>query len=222
MLIGLFLLFTGFSASIVRAAIVSVLSLWAWYYGRTFKPVLLILLAAGLTAGFYPIYLWSDIGWYLSFLAFFGVLVIAPLLAKRIFKNKAPRPVAMLVLESLSAQLMTLPLIMYVFSEFSAIALLANIIIVPLVPLAMLLSLVSGMAGMLVPQISGWLAWPARILLTYMLDVIQLLARVPHALNSQAIVWWQMAGLYCLVLLATVILWRKVKPKNGTITDIND
>lgn len=70
LLIGIFLLFTGFSASIVRAAIVSTLSLWAWYYGRTFRPIVLILLAAVITAGVYPIYLWSDIGWYLSFLAF--------------------------------------------------------------------------------------------------------------------------------------------------------
>src|SRR3989344_5219801 len=54
-LIGLFLLFTGLSASIVRAAIVSGLSLWAWYYGRKISPVLLIALTAALTAGWYAI-----------------------------------------------------------------------------------------------------------------------------------------------------------------------
>ena len=50
-LIGSFLMVTGFSASIVRAAIVSQLSLAAWYYGRTFKPLVILLLAATLTAG---------------------------------------------------------------------------------------------------------------------------------------------------------------------------
>ncbi len=64
-LIGLFLLFTGFSASIVRVAIVGTLTLLAAYYGRSFKPLMIILIAAALTAGWYPIYLWSDIGWYL-------------------------------------------------------------------------------------------------------------------------------------------------------------
>lgn len=38
-LIGLFLLLTGYSPSIVRAAVVSTLSLLAWYFGRKFKPV---------------------------------------------------------------------------------------------------------------------------------------------------------------------------------------
>lgn len=70
-LIGVFLLMTGMSASIVRAAIVSGLSIIAWYYGRSFKPLLLLSLTAAITAGWNPLYIWSDIGWYLSFLAFF-------------------------------------------------------------------------------------------------------------------------------------------------------
>jgi hypothetical protein len=61
-LIVFFLLCTGFSASIVRAAIVAGLSLLAGYYGRSIKPVLLILLAACITAVVNPIYLWFDIG----------------------------------------------------------------------------------------------------------------------------------------------------------------
>ncbi|HET8708974.1 MAG TPA: ComEC/Rec2 family competence protein, partial [Candidatus Saccharimonadales bacterium] len=49
-LIAVFLLFAGASASIVRAAIVSVLSIAAAYYGRSFKPLTLIVLAAAITA----------------------------------------------------------------------------------------------------------------------------------------------------------------------------
>ena len=83
-LILCFLLVTDFSASIVRASIVSMLSLLAWYYGRRFRPLLILMLTAALTAGWNPLYLWSDIGWYLSFLAFFGILIIAPLLSSYI------------------------------------------------------------------------------------------------------------------------------------------
>ncbi len=67
MLIGSFLLITGFSASIVRAAIVSVLSLGTWYYGRNFRPILIIALAAAMTAGWNPLYIWSDY-WLVSIL----------------------------------------------------------------------------------------------------------------------------------------------------------
>ncbi|MFO0882100.1 MAG: ComEC/Rec2 family competence protein [Candidatus Saccharimonadales bacterium] len=45
-LIYLFLLITGYSPSIVRAAIVAGLGLLAWYFGRAFRPILLILIAA--------------------------------------------------------------------------------------------------------------------------------------------------------------------------------
>ena len=87
-LILMFIIITGFSASVVRAAIVSSLSLWAWYFGRSIKPMLLILFVAALTALINPIYVWSDIGWYLSFLAFFGVLIVAPLLGQRLLGKK--------------------------------------------------------------------------------------------------------------------------------------
>src|SRR5690606_12381438 len=66
-LIGTFLLFTGYSPSIVRAALVSGLSLGLWFLGRRIKPVPLLFLAAAITAGANPLYLWSNIGWYLSF-----------------------------------------------------------------------------------------------------------------------------------------------------------
>ncbi len=48
--------------------------------------MVLILVAAALTAGWNPVYIWSDIGWYLSFLAFFGILMLAPQIFKRFWK----------------------------------------------------------------------------------------------------------------------------------------
>src|SRR5581483_4964968 len=155
----------GFSASIVRAALVSILSLWAWYYGRRVKPMVLISLAAAITALWNPFYIWADLGWWLSFLAFFGVLVISPLITNRLFK-KTPKLFTLVFLETLSAELMTLPLILMTFSQLSIVALIANLLVVPLVPLAMLLSTVAGAAGFITPQIAGWLALPARLLLT--------------------------------------------------------
>ncbi len=217
-LIGLFLLFTGFSASIVRAAIVSGLGLLAWYHGRRFRPIVLLLLAAATTAGWYPLYLWSDVGWYLSFLAFSGVLLVAPVITKRIYRRKQAGLVGQVLVESTAAQLMTLPLIMYVFGEVSLIALLANLLVVPLVPLAMFLSLVAGLTGMAFASISGWAAWPAKLVLTYMLDVTRLLAGIPHVLTTRAITLVQMGTLYGLIAAVAFVAQRKFRPKSGIIT----
>jgi len=219
-LMAVFLSVTGFSASIVRAAIVSGLSLAAWYYGRTIKPLLLILIAASITAGWYPIYLWSDIGWYLSFLAFFGVLILAPLLVARFYhSNHEPKVLGLVAIESLCAQVMTIPLILWIFNEISIIAPLSNIFVVPLVPLAMLLALVAGLAGMFLPALVGWFAWPAKVLLTYMLDIVSLMARIPHVLMDVSISLAVMLFQYSVLGFLTIVLWRKVRAKHATITD---
>jgi hypothetical protein len=62
----------------------------------------------------------------------------------------------------------------------SLVSLLANMLVVALIPLAMLLSLVAGLAGMLVGNVAGWFAWPASMLLSYMLDIVNMLSRIPH------------------------------------------
>lgn len=217
LLISSFVLITGFSASIVRAALVSVLSLIAWYYGRTFRPVLLLTLVAAVTGLWYPLYVWSDIGWYLSFLAFYGVLVLAPLAVQRVFGTKEPNAYTMLAIESVAAQLMTIPLIMYIFGEISLVALLSNILVVPLVPIAMLCALAAGLAGMAVPGFAGWLALPAQVLLTYFIDTVLLLSKVPGVLLKGSLQVGTMVAMYGIILFVSIIMWRKTEVKYGIL-----
>lgn len=219
-LIGIFILITGFAASIVRAAIISGLSLWAWYYGRKIRPVLIISFAAALTALVNPFYVWSDLGWYLSFLAFFGVLMIAPMIAIRLFKRQ-PRLLSMVVLETLAAELMTLPLIMMAFSQLSLVGLIANALVVPLIPFAMLFAAIAGTAGMLIPSFAGWVAWPANLLLTYILDLVRLMAKIPFALVNATITPVVMIFFYALLAVSVVLLHRHFHRKRIITTDIN-
>ncbi|MBA2279089.1 ComEC/Rec2 family competence protein [Candidatus Saccharibacteria bacterium] len=218
LLICSFLIVTGASPSIVRASIISFLALGAWYYGRNVRPMVLITLTAAATALWNPLYLWSDIGWYLSFLAFFGVLVVAPLARRRFLAGRKQHIFGDIILETVAAQVMTLPLILYIFHESSFVALLANILVVPLIPIAMLLSFVAGVAGMLVPALSGWLAWPAKWLLTYLLDIANLVARIPHMQYSVKINFVIMALFYLIAATLTYIWWRKTF-SNDKITD---
>jgi len=217
-LIITFVLITGFSASIVRAAIVSVLSLWAWYYGRKLRPLVLISFTAAITGLWNPFYVWSDLGWYLSFLAFFGVLVIAPIIAARLFAVQ-PKLLTMVLIETLSAELMTLPLILMTFSQLSIVALVANLLIVPLVPVAMLFSAIAGISGAFIPEIAGWFALPARLLLTYMLDLIRLLASIPSALIHMTISLAYMLAAYALVLIVTLVIYKKLSPQRRRVID---
>ncbi len=209
-LIVAFLAVTGFTPSIVRAAIVSGLSLGAWYYGRKVHPVMIILLSAAITAFWNPLYLWYDLGWYLSFAAFFGVLVLAPLATARLFAKK-PGPMGQVVIETISAQVMALPIIAVIFGEISMISILANAIILPFIPVAMLATFIAGLAGAFVPHISGWFAWPADFLLTFMIDAITIMAQVPWALKEISTNWFQAGIFYGIIGLVAVIMWKKTR-----------
>ncbi len=222
-LIAVFLLLAGASASIVRAAIVSVLSIAASYYGRSFSPLSLIAFAAAITAWANPVYIWSDLSWYLSFLAFFGVMILAPLVTIRWPGKWHQNIIGSVALESICAEVMSLPFVLYIFGQMSLVGLPANILVVTLVPLAMLLGLVSGLAGMLATSYSGWLAWPANIVLTYMLDVAHIMAHMPGIfVENKALSLATMLAVYLVISLLALSLWHKTKTsRSGTITDTN-
>ncbi|HSX32675.1 MAG TPA: ComEC/Rec2 family competence protein, partial [Candidatus Saccharimonadales bacterium] len=209
-LIALFLLITGSSPSIVRASIISLLGLTAWYYGRTIKPLVLLLTAGAISVCINPMYLWGNVSWYLSFLAFFGVLVVAPLVTERLYGKRKPKLIGQIVIESSCAQIMTVPYVLFIFGHISLVALLANVLVVALIPIAMLLCVVAGLAGAIMPAIAGWFAWPAKWLLTYMVDVAGLLARIPHAaLQDLYISFGYMLVCYGLCASVVYIVWRR-------------
>jgi competence protein ComEC len=108
---------------------------------------------------------------------------------------------------------MTLPLILLTFSQLSIIALVANALVVPLVPLAMLLAAVAGAAGAIAPQFAGWLAYPAKLLLTYMLDVVHMLSNIPSVLIHRSISLAYMVAIYAGVLVLLAVSYHKL-PKN--------
>ena len=208
-LITLFLLVTGFSPSIVRAAVVSGLSLITWYYGRSMKPVMILLLSAVLTAGVNPLYVWSSIGWYLSFTAFFGVLVLAPLLRERYLSKKTQeKMLPQVLLETFAAQVCTLPIILLIFGRLSVVGVIANLLVVPIVPFAMITSLVAGLYGMVGPFfLGGFLVLPARLILEYIVSVTGLMASIPHISVIANITALQTAILYSMILLISVLLF---------------
>lgn len=209
-LVTTFVLITGMSPSILRASIVVALLQLSWFYGRKIHPLVLLSLSAALSVLIDPFQLWRSVGWYLSFAAFFGVIIMAPLLVS---KKREKSIFALLVAESTSAGLMTLPIIAAVFGRVSIVGILANVLVTPLVPLAMILSFVAGVAGWLLPAVSGWFALPARFLLTYMLDIANLVSRLPGARLSFNVNNWVLALTYFFLCTTIWILYKRRKPK---------
>lgn len=217
-LISGFMLVTGYSSSMARAGLVAALGLAAWYYGRSIKPLILLPFAAAITVLVRPAFLWGDIGWYLSFAAFAGVLIVAPLIRRYVWKEREPGLLLLLLTDTLSAQITTLPIILYIFGTYATYALLANILVLPFVPLAMLLTFLSGLAGLMLPElIARFLGLPAIWTLQHLTKVIQGVAGLPNALESVEFGLLALIGSYIVLLLICGCIWLKISRRGGQI-----
>jgi competence protein ComEC len=211
-LMVVFVAVSGLSPSMTRAAAVTGLSLLAWYYGRRFHPLMLILYVAAATAWWYPIYIWSDLGWYLSFLAFAGVLMLAPMVVGLFYKDQSEAPVLVqLAIETTAAQIMTLPLILLIFGELPMLSLLANVLVAPVIPLAMVATAIAGVAGMAAPSLLGIFGIGAGVVVGYVVAVVELLASFSWSQLQLQISSGVMAAIYGTVVFGAIALWAKTR-----------
>lgn len=204
-----FVLFSGFSPSMNRAVIVTVLGLLAWYVGRRFHPVLLIAYVSSATAFFNPMYVWADLGWYLSFFAFAGILVIAPLVVALVYKKRQASSFEQLVIETMGAEFVALPLVAFAFSTVPIFALLANVLVAPFIPAAMALTALTGTIGMLSSTIATAVALPTTVLIGYMIAVVEWLASLPIAQFELDLGLWPILFWYGLLIVGCIVVQRR-------------
>lgn len=203
-----FIAVTGLSPSMSRAGLVAGLSLAAWYYGRRFHPVVLLTFAAAVTVMVNPSYAWGDLGWQLSFTAFAGVMILAPLLQRFFFGDSKPSTIRQILGETSAALIMTAPILMYSFGQLSNVALIANLLVLPLVPLAMLLTFIAGIGALALPAFAVLIGLPASWLLGYMINTANYLADIPWAVSE---VEFSLTGVivsYVVLLTVCIVLSR--------------
>lgn len=209
LLIGGFLVLTGYSTSMVRAALVTSLSLLAWYFGRAIHPVILLLVVAAATVLINPLYIIGDMAWHLSFAAFAGVILLAPLLHAYFWHpEKEPGFFRYLLIATLSAQLTTFPIIALTFEQYSPLALLANVLVLPVVPPVMLGTFFVGVSSFVFDWFAAFIAVPTQIGLSYITTVVEYLASLPWAVGSIQIDYSFVAAYYVVLIIIMVYLQR--------------
>lgn len=207
-----FIMITGFSPSMSRAGLVSGLSLAAWYYGRNIHPLVILPFAAAITLIINPSYIWGDIGWYLSFSAFAGILIIAPLIHHYFWGNAIkPNAFRQLIIETGSAQLATMPVILATFGSFAIYALPANILVLPLVPIAMLLTFAAGIISVTIPVVAHVGGLPATFLLRYSMAVVRWFASMPGASSELTFGIRDLVLCYIVIICCLIILCHKTR-----------
>lgn len=204
-----FMMITGLSPSMTRAGLVSGMSLLSWYYGHAFHPFVLLPVAAAMTVALQPSYVWGDLGWQLSFSAFAGVMIVAPLLQAYLFGAKEPGVFRQIMGETVSAHLVTVPIIVLSFGTISNVAIIANMLVVPLVPLAMLLTFLCGLGVIVGLPLVDLLAAPTTWLLGYMTNVATFVSEIPWAQSDISLIPFAWLGYGALLGIACFWMWRQ-------------
>lgn len=215
-----FVLVVGFSPSMTRAGIVALLGILFWYFGRRPNAYFLLIFVAGLTLLVAPENLF-DLGWQLSFGSFFGVMILAPLLKNFLFEE--PQKLGTLAstfFETISAQIATLPLIVYTFGTFSTVSIFANMLVLPFVSLAMLLTFLTGIFAQILPALAQIFGWLAEIILGYSVGVIKFFGSQTGAQFEITLSVPQTLALYFGLVLLVIFLHFKTRPKREIETTV--
>lgn len=132
LLLWLFAFLVGLSASVVRAVVMCMLMTVSRAAGGRALSLNTWAIAAFFMLLYNPFYLF-DVGFQLSFLAVFSILMIYPVVFHRwTVHQPALRYVWSVIAVSLAAQLGTAPLVIYYFAHFPIHFLLANLMVAPL------------------------------------------------------------------------------------------
>ncbi len=211
-----YVLLTGATPSVVRAALMAGALLLARLGGSRAHAISALMLAALVMLLVAPPLLW-DVGFQLSALATAGLIWFGAAIEWRLRRWPAMlrEPVAL----TLAAQLTTLPVILLNFERLSLVAPLANVLVVPLVPIVMLTSALAAVVGLLQPllppligDLLGWaMGGSAWLYLRLMIEIGELAAAVPFASLDLAAPAWLAVAWYPLLPL----LRRRLRPPTG-------
>lgn len=195
--IVIFVVMTGASASAIRAGIMGILLLLALNVGRLSVAANSLAFTAVVMLAINPQILVFDVGFQLSFAALLGIIYISPVLEPHF--SWLPQVLRQYFLATLSAQIFTLPILVFNFGQLSLVALLPNILVLPIVPVTMLFGFLTGLAGLIWLKLALPLAWVTYLLLTYIIKVIGLFASLPFAAVSMHISFWAVCVYYAII-----------------------
>lgn len=176
--VGVFVLMTGASASLVRAAVMAAVSATARLHTRPQSPGRILLLACALMVLHNPSILLWDISFHLSVLA-----TLALVSGGWAFLEGWQAPIwdtAQTLRASIAVTLVTFPYIIWKFERFSLVAIPVNILVLPLLPLACASSaLAVGLSFLGVRQ--PIITWLAELPLQLIIKLAQFSAQLPWA-----------------------------------------
>lgn len=159
-----YMLLTGFSPSVIRSGLMTMLGLYLLRRGLL-KDSLNVLAAVAMLMLIWEPYYLLNVSFQLSFAVTAGLIVFVPRLTP--YLRWLPGKIGNAVAITLAAQLVSFPLTIFYFNQFSFLSIPANLLLVPLIgTLALPLGTGALLLGLLSIKLGAWAALPVRWLNT--------------------------------------------------------
>ncbi|MDO8618926.1 MAG: ComEC/Rec2 family competence protein [Candidatus Daviesbacteria bacterium] len=197
-------LLTGAQVPVLRAAIMAALSFLAILIGKERDGAWTLFLTAGFMLLINPKWL-TDLSFQLSFLATYGVVVVAPIIVKKL--QFLPSFISQDLAITFSAQLMVTPVIAQNFHQASVVSLITNLLVGWSVPFIMILGSIFLILSFISSGLAYFVAILVNALLTYFIYVVSFFASLPFAweyIGEQSAVVW--IGYYLIVSAILIVL----------------
>lgn len=175
----IYVIMIGAPASAARALVMSGIFLYALSMGRLAFGFNALMLAAVILLLINPYALIYDIGFQLSFLAVLSLMLFYEKFVEWLKFLPKNLQIRSLVAMTLSAQILTLPMIVYYFRRLSLIAPLANILVVPILPIMTIAGFVLILAGLISAKLAFVVGLFLHFVMTYIIKVVEILSQIP-------------------------------------------
>jgi competence protein ComEC len=226
LVIWLYAFLTGLRPPIVRGTIMGSMFLVAELLGRQRNAATALAFAAAIMIGLNPLILW-DAGFQLSFLAMTGLVIIYPrlrdkykesIMAENVRSNTTSRIYAATfdcLAITMTAILMTLPVIAYHFDIISITGLPATFFALPALPGTVISAAIAGILGLFSPLLgllAGWFAW---LFVSYLILIIKIFNALPFtAIETSGILLWHIWFYYGLLTAIFLTVCNKHRLRN--------
>ncbi|MBI2609688.1 ComEC family competence protein [Candidatus Giovannonibacteria bacterium] len=175
--IVLFSILTGGSATVVRAAIMGILLIYARETGKIYQALTALFFAAFLMVLLNPKTLRFDKSFQLSFMATLALILLMPRLEKYFLWVTNFFKIREHLLATISTQLFVLPILLEANGTFSLFSIPANLLILPPIPLTMFLGFITGLAAYIFAPLAALFSWFAYFFLSYEVAVAEFFSR---------------------------------------------
>jgi competence protein ComEC len=194
---------TGLQPSIVRATLMGISLLIASVTDSKVQSLGSLLLVATIILLFNPLWV-GDVGFQLSFLATFGLIVTLPSLQAKL--EWLPTAIATLVAIPVAASIWVLPLLSYIFHTIAVYSVPANILTTPLITVITLVGTISSVLALIMPALGGAIALLLFYPTTVLIQFVEFVANLPGStirVGNMSLIWLVVIyGFLCSVLLS--------------------